>query len=145
MTSLKDKKIVWVEDDIFLSEIIAKKLANQGCKLYHETNGEEAIRTVERELPDLVMLDILLSGIDGFEILKRLKANDKVKQIPVITLSNLGQKEDIDKALGLGAEKFLIKATVTLDEIIDEITRVIEQKSNAKRGVGVIENLKESV
>jgi len=125
---LQDKKIMWVEDDIFLSEIIAKKLATQGCKLFHEINGEKALETAEREQPSIILLDILLSGIDGFEILKRLKENPAVKGIPVIMLSNLGQQTDINKAKNLGAERFLIKATVTLDEIIDEIKEVLSLK-----------------
>ncbi|MEO8637996.1 MAG: response regulator [Candidatus Taylorbacteria bacterium] len=130
-SSLKDKKIMWVEDDAFLSDIIARKLANQGCKLLHEINGELALKTAEREIPDIVLLDILLSGIDGYEILRRLKANDLVKHIPVIMLSNFGQQADIDKAKDMGAERFLIKATVTLDEIIEEIKNVLEGKKKA--------------
>jgi two-component system phosphate regulon response regulator PhoB/two-component system alkaline phosphatase synthesis response regulator PhoP len=67
----------------------------------------------------------LLSGIDGFEILKRIKANDSLKKIPVILLSNLGQKSDVEKGTTLGAAKFLVKATMTLDEIVDEIQQVV--------------------
>lgn len=123
--SLAGKKLMWVEDDKFLSDIIARKLAGEKCKLVHTVEGEEALRIVEAENPDIIMLDILLPGIDGFEILTRLKQNPKVKNIPVILLSNLGQQSDIDRGKSLGAERFLIKATVTLDEIVDEIKDVI--------------------
>lgn len=123
--SLAEKKVMWVEDDKFLSDIIARKLAGEKCKLVHTVEGEEALRIVEGESPDIIMLDILLPGIDGFEILTRLKQNPKVKNIPVILLSNLGQQSDIDRGKMLGAERFLIKATVTLDEIVDEIKDVI--------------------
>lgn len=129
---LGGKKIMWVEDDIFLSEIIARKLGNQGCKLIHAAEGEQALSVVEKEMPDVILLDILLSGIDGFEILRRLKANPAVKDIPVILLSNLGQRSDIEKGEKLGAETFLIKATVTLDEIIDEIKHVIAERVKGK-------------
>lgn len=127
---LSGKKIMWVEDDKFLSDIIARKLSMQGCILVHATEGEEALRVLEKELPDLILLDILLSGIDGFEILRRIKANDKTRHIPVILLSNLGQKEDVDKGTKAGAARFLIKATVTLDEIVEEIKTVLKESSN---------------
>ena len=118
---------MWVEDDKFLSDIIARKLSLQGCALVHATEGEEALKLLQSENPDLILLDILLSGIDGFEILKRIKENPKTKHIPVILLSNLGQKSDVDKGKALGAARFLIKATVTLDEIVEEIKRVLKE------------------
>lgn len=123
--SLDGKKIMWVEDDKFLSDIIARKLSREKCTLIHASAGEEAIALTEKEQPNIIMLDILLPGIDGFEILSRLKANPKTKEIPVILLSNLGQKTDLDKGRELGAVRFLIKATVTLDEIIGEIKAVL--------------------
>ncbi|PIQ68187.1 MAG: hypothetical protein COV91_05450 [Candidatus Taylorbacteria bacterium CG11_big_fil_rev_8_21_14_0_20_46_11] len=125
-TPLSGRKIMWVEDDKFLSDIIARKLSTQGCTLFHATDGEMALKMLETETPDLILLDILLPGLDGFEILKRIKEG-KHKGVPVILLSNLGQKTDIDKGKGLGAIRFLIKATVTLDEIIDEIKAVFKE------------------
>ncbi|HEY4499143.1 MAG TPA: response regulator [Candidatus Paceibacterota bacterium] len=122
---LAGRKVMWVEDDKFLSDIISRKLHNEGCGLVHYTGGDEALAGVEQEMPDVILLDILLSGMDGFEILKRLKENMKVKHIPVILLSNLGQKSDIDKGRELGAEKFLIKASMNLDEIVTEIKHTI--------------------
>ena len=121
------KKVMWVEDDSFLGDIIARKLSMQGCGLVHATEGEEALKLLEKESPDLILLDILLSGIDGFEILRRIKENEKTKKVPVILLSNLGQKEDVEKGKSLGAARFLIKATVTLDEIVEEIKTVLKE------------------
>jgi DNA-binding response OmpR family regulator len=125
---IKDKKVMWVEDDEFLSEIIGKKLAGQGAKLLHAGNGEEALRIAADEHPEVVLLDIILPGLDGFEILRQLKDKPETKTIPVIMLSNLGQKSDIEKGIKLGAAKFLIKATVTLDEIMEEIVAVVNKK-----------------
>lgn len=124
---LSGKKIMWVEDDKFLSDIIARKLAEHGCVLFPATEGGEAFRILGKEKPDLILLDILLSGMDGFEILKRIKEDEKTKHIPVILLSNLGQKEDIEKGKALGAARFLVKAMVTLDEIIEEIKTVLKE------------------
>lgn len=126
---LSTKKVMWVEDDVFLSDIIARKLQSEGAKLVHASTGLQVMDLVEKERPDAILLDILLPGIDGFEILARLKAQPELKAIPVILLSNLGQKSDIEKGEKLGAEKFLVKATVTLDEIMDELRRVLEKKT----------------
>lgn len=123
--ALAGKKILWVEDDRFLKDIITVRLSNEGCKLMHAADETEAFAFFEHETPDVVMLDILLPGADGFEILKKIKADEKLKNIPVILLSNLSQKADLDKGKALGAVKFLVKSTVTLDEIIEEIKSVI--------------------
>jgi CheY-like chemotaxis protein len=123
--SLEGKKVMWVEDDNFLSEIIARKLLNEKCVLVHAFDGEKALALAETEQPNIILLDILLPGIDGYQILSRLKGNSITKNIPVILLSNLGQKNDIEKGKTLGAARFIVKATVTLDEIIDEIKEVI--------------------
>jgi len=122
---LGGRKILWVEDDKFLSDIIARKLSNQNCNLIHAITGEEALAHIEEDMPDIVMLDLLLPGMNGFQVLQKIKSNPKTKHIPVILLSNLGQQSDVEKGETLGAAKFLIKATVTLDEIVKEIKKTI--------------------
>ena len=124
---LAGKKIMWVEDDSFLSDIIARKLSAEKCLLVHAKDAEEALVMVEKEMPDMILLDILLPGKNGFELLESLKGNPKVKDIPVILLSNLGQKSDIEKGKNLGAERFLIKATLNLDEVIGQIEEVLAE------------------
>ena len=128
--SLEGKKIMWVEDDSFLSDIIARKLSAEKCVLVHVRDGEQALSVVEKEMPDIILLDILLPGISGFEILEKFKANSKIKDIPVIILSNLGQKSDLEKGEELKANRFLIKATTTLDEIMRQIKEVLEETEN---------------
>lgn len=124
-TSLEGKKIMWVEDDKFLNDIISRKLSATKCAFMHAAEGEEAIRMITENLPDIVLLDIVLPGMDGFEILKRLKTEPTTKHIPVIMLSNLGQQSNDEKAKTMGATRFLVKATVTLDDIIQQIKEVI--------------------
>ena len=115
-----------VEDDVFLSDLIAKKLSKQGTKLLHAANGEDAIRLLQNEdVPDIILLDIILPGVNGFEVLGKIKQDGKTKAIPVIILSNLDQQSDLDRGKELGAVKFLIKATVTLDEIVKEAESVL--------------------
>lgn len=124
---LDGKKVMWVEDDQFLNDIIAHKLSKTTFAFFHASEGEEALRIISQEVPDIIMLDIILSGMDGFEILRRIKSDDKIKHIPVILLSNLGQQSDLDKGKDLGAIRFLVKATVTPDEIIDQIKDVLTE------------------
>lgn len=123
------KKVMWVEDDKFLSDMIARTLSKEGFQLVSVDNGNDALPTAKEKKPDIILLDILLPGKDGFQILKELKQDPELKTVPVIFLSNLGQKSDIEKGKELGAEKFLIKATVTLEEIAQEIEAVLEKSS----------------
>ena len=125
--NLEGKKIVWVEDDQFLNDIIARKLSATKCLFFHSSEGEEALKIITKEIPDIIMLDIILSGMDGFEILRRIKSDPKTRHIPVILLSNLGQASDIEKGKALGAIRFLVKATVTPNEIVDQIKEVLTE------------------
>lgn len=123
--ALSERKILAVEDDVFLSNLLSQKLSESGGTLFNAERGEEALRIAQEKNPDVILLDILLPGMDGFEVLKRLKMDEKTKDIPVIILSNLGQKQDIEKGEELGAELFLTKATFTLDEILEKIESVL--------------------
>ncbi len=125
---LTGKKIMWVEDDVFLTDIITRKFESEKCELIHFSEGEDVVATAKMRQPDIIMLDILLAGMSGYDILQALKAEPETAKIPVILLSNLGQKTDIEKGEKLGAEKFIVKAMATLDEIITEIVKVIEKK-----------------
>lgn len=125
-TGLEGKKILWVEDDAFLTDIISKKLSIQNLSLTHATSGEQAIELIEKGTPDVIMLDILLPGMSGLQLLEKIRQDDRWKTVPVIMLSNFAQKEDIEKAKSLGSAKFLVKATLTLDEIIAEIAPVLK-------------------
>ncbi len=115
------KKILIVEDDKFLRELIVRKVLNEGFDVSEAIDGEEGIKKIKEEKPDMVLLDLILPGIDGFEVLSRMKQDSALSSIPVIILSNLGQKEDIDKGMKLGAIDYLIKAHFTPGEIIEKI------------------------
>ena len=123
--ALTGKKILWVEDDVFLSDIITKKLSKYNPTVLHAKNGDEVFAILKTDKPDVVVLDILLPGIDGFEILKQIKADANTKALPVVLLSNLNQKSDIEKGAMLGAKKFLVKALLTPDEIMEEVGKVL--------------------
>lgn len=120
------KNILIVEDDKFLRELISQKLIKEGYNISEAVDGEEGIKKIKEEKPDLVLLDLILPGIDGFEVLTKMREDASLGSIPVIILSNLGQKEDVEKGLKLGAADYLIKAHFTPGEIIDKIKVVMK-------------------
>lgn len=115
------KNILIIEDDKFLRELIVKKLEKEGYSTFEAIDGEEGIKKIKETKPDLILLDLILPGIDGFEVLSKIKEDLMMAKIPVIILSNLGQKEDIDRGLKLGAVDYLIKAYFTPGEIIQKV------------------------
>ena len=120
------KKILIIEDDKFLRELIGQKLIKEGYDILEAVDGEKGIKTIKEEKPDLILLDLILPGMDGFEVLIKIKEDAGMAQIPVIILSNLGQKDDIEKGLKMGAVDYLIKAHFTPGEIIDKIKVVLK-------------------
>lgn len=125
-----NKKIMWVEDDVFLSDIIKKKCEAHRCILTQTSTAEETFKILKKELPEIIVLDILLPGKNGFEILKELKLDERTKNIPVVILSNFGQKEEVRKGLDLGAVEYLVKASLSLDDILIRVNKVLEDHQN---------------
>lgn len=122
------QKILIIEDDKFLRDLIQQKLNKEGFVTAVAIDGEEGLTAAENELPHLILLDLILPGMDGFEVLKKLKENKATSGVPVIVLSNLGQKEDMDKALKGGAEDFMVKAHFTPSEIITKVRDTLKAK-----------------
>ena len=130
------KKILLVEDDPFLIDIYTTKLKESGFKLEIADNGEEALKKIkERNLrnskkktlwPDVLVLDIVLARIDGWQVLQEIKKDEKLKDLKIIVFTNLGQKEEVEKGLALGATKYLIKAHYTPSELVEEIEKIIK-------------------
>jgi len=120
------KKILVVEDDKFLRELIAQKIMKEGYDVIEAVDGEKGAESIRKEKPDLVLLDLILPGIDGFEVLAKMKSDPSTSEIPVIILSNLGQKDDIEKGLEMGANDYMIKAHFTPAEIIEKVRAVLK-------------------
>ena len=120
-------KVLIIEDDSFLRELVVKKLSGEGFDIVEGVDGEDGLKKAqEEEGIDIVLLDIILPGMQGFEVLQKIKENPKTTGLPVIILSNLGQKEDIEKGMKLGAVDFMIKAHFTPSEIITKIKNIIK-------------------
>ena len=118
----EDKKtILIVEDDKFLRDLVVQKLIKEGFDTVEAVDGEQGVEKVKETKPNLVLLDLILPGIDGFEVLAKIKEDPVLAEIPVIILSNLGQRDDIEKGLKLGAADYLIKAHFTPGEVIEKV------------------------
>jgi DNA-binding response OmpR family regulator len=119
------KKILLIEDDRFLRELMSRKLSEGGFDVTQAVDGESGVEKSKDGGFDMILLDLILPGIDGFEVLRKIKENEASSSIPVIILSNLGQREEVDKGLELGAVDFLIKAHFTPGEIIKKISKIL--------------------
>lgn len=122
------KKLLIVEDDQFLRDLAVQKLAKEHLQVSFAVDGAEGAAKAAAERPDIILLDILLPGMDGFEVLKGIRANPELKNTLVIMLSNFGQREDMEKAKALGADSFMVKANFTLDEVVDEVKKLLNSK-----------------
>lgn len=119
--SWNGKEILWVEDDKLIGSVLSKKLTSSGLYLFLAKNGQEAVDHLKSSLPDAIVLDLLLPGMNGFDILQGLKKDDRLAKIPVMILSNLSKQSDIERSKALGAKKFIVKAAVSLDQIVAEV------------------------
>lgn len=119
------KKILIAEDDGFISEVYSTKLSLEGFDICIALDGKEALERVKTEKPDLILLDIMMPKLDGLEILEKLKADSGLKKIPVVVLTNVGEKDAIDKALSLGAVDYLIKSSHTPGEVVAKIKSLL--------------------
>ncbi len=117
--------ILIVEDDKFLRELMSRKLREEGYEVEEAIDGEEGLKQAQEGSPDIILLDLILPGMDGFEVLENIKEDPKLSEVPLIILSNLGQRDDIEKGLRLGADDYLVKAHFTPTEIIDKIKKVV--------------------
>ncbi len=119
------KKILLIEDDPLLIDIYTTKLQQSGFEVQTVEEGEKAVTAIQQERPDIVLLDIVLPHVDGWEILQQVQASEELKRIPIVILSNLGQKEEIEKGLRLGAVRYLIKAHYTPSQVVEEVVKLI--------------------
>ena len=121
--------ILLVEDDTFLANIYKTKFEMEGFTVDVVENGQDGLDTAKKKKPDIVLLDILLPKMDGFTVLKKMKADDGLKNVPVILLTNLGQKDDVEKGLELGAADYLIKAHFKPSETVEKVKKALGRSS----------------
>jgi len=117
----KTKKILIVEDDALLSKVLSEGIKSSILQVQVVENGLQVEDAVKKLAPDLILLDLIIPGIDGFEVLKRLKADDSSKNIPIAVLSNLSGVSDVTSTKALGADEYFIKANTEMDKIVKYI------------------------
>ncbi len=120
------KKILIIEDDNFLQGLEASKLKKAGYEVSAASNGEEGMAKINEEGVCLILLDIILPQFDGFEILKKVREDKTMKDLPIIVFSNLSEDKDIKKANDLGANDFMVKSNFTLDELVERIEKILK-------------------
>jgi len=122
---MEKPKILLIEDDSFLSSIYARAMENQSIEVILANSAEEGERHIERNKPDLIVLDILLPHMDGFEFLESLRARAESQHIPVLLLTNMSGHEDVSRAAEFGVSGFLIKAHTKPDDLVRKITSLL--------------------
>lgn len=120
------KKILVVEDDTYLANAYRVKLTRAGFEVKNAFDGDEAINLLQVFTPDLIILDIVMPKKDGFTTLKEIKANELWKNIPVILATNLGQREDREKGIKLGAYDFFTKTDFSLNTLMEKINNILQ-------------------
>lgn len=119
-------KILLIEDDPMIVRMYQRKLEKDGFKLTLSFNGEEGLAALKKEKPDLILLDIMMPKMNGIETLKAVKADPLFKDIPVVILTNLGDRsEDVQKCKELGAEDYWVKANISLKEVSERIKKIL--------------------
>ncbi|MCK5022008.1 MAG: response regulator [Candidatus Pacebacteria bacterium] len=123
-------KIVLIEDDEILSKVIKEELEEANFKIYSALDGEKGLEMVKAKKPNLVLLDLMLPKMHGFEVLENLKKSLETKQIPVMILTMLGSDDDIKKGLQLGANDYIVKSQHAVGEIVDTVKDFFAKESN---------------
>ena len=122
-----DRRILLIEDDRFLRRAAEASLKRQGFTVRTAADGEEALTIAAAERFDLILLDLILPKLQGFEVLRGLKGQGHTASIPVIVLSNLGQEHDVERAMSLGAMSYFVKANLSLEELSRRVSDALEK------------------
>jgi DNA-binding response OmpR family regulator len=120
------KNILLVEDDKFLAEMYANKLTSSDFNVEVAQDGAQAVSLAAEHKPNLILLDVVLPKMDGFEVLQAIKKDKALAAIPIIMLTNLGQKEEVEKGLRFGACDYIIKAHFTPTEVVAKVRKVLK-------------------
>ena len=119
------KTILFIEDESVLQKTFGEVLKQEGYEVISALDGQIGLRLAKEKKPDLILLDLILPKIHGFDVLKKLKEDKETQEIPVIVLTNLEGIGDVDKALELGATTYLVKAQYTLEEVVEKIKKAL--------------------
>lgn len=122
------QKILLIEDEPLLANLLKQRLEKNSFEVLLARDGEEGLKILRETKPDLILLDIILPKISGFELMETLRNNTDFQQAPIIIISNLGQDNDIEKGQSLGAVGYFIKAKISIEELVQQVKDFIEGK-----------------
>ena len=123
----QQKNILLAEDEQFLANLLKSRLEKTGAKIQIAQDGAEVLKFLKESKFDLVLLDLILPKISGFEVLETIRANPQLQNIPVMIISNLGQEADISRGQSLGAVEYIIKARVSIEELINQVKKFLKE------------------
>lgn len=132
MTDETQKKILIAEDEPDMRAILVGMVENAGYEVIPAEDGEKALELAEKERPDMILLDVVMPKMSGFEVLQKLKYSPATQETPVVILSNLGQEEEVIKGRALGAVDYLVKADVHLTDVLDKISKYLGEEESDK-------------
>lgn len=119
------KTILFIEDESTLQKTFGDILTQDKYKMISALDGKIGLRLAKSEKPDLILLDLVLPSMHGFEVLKRLKQDPETKEIPVIILTNLEKMEDVEEAIKLGAKTYLVKTQYRIEEVMEKVKKAL--------------------
>ncbi len=120
------KKILIIEDDTFIRDIYQIKFQQEGFEVMMAEDGVVALERLNQFVPDIILLDVIMPYMDGMEVLRKIKENGKLKEIPIIMLTNISEKEKIDEGMETGANDYLIKSHFTPSEVVHKVRTLLK-------------------
>lgn len=121
-----DKKVLIIEDDHFLSSLMKARLEKEGFSTMQAFDGEEAFNLLKQNKPDLIVMDLIMPKVSGFELLENISVDPQISRVPVMVLSNLGQDSDIDKVKRLGATQYFVKVQTSIDDLVVKVKELLK-------------------
>ncbi len=126
---MEPAKVLIIEDDHFLSSILKSKLEKEGFEVHQAFDGDEGLAILQTFKPNLILLDLIMPKLSGFDVLQQVSVDPELSQIPIMVASNLGQDSDIQKAKSLGAIDYYVKVRTSIDELAQLVKNVINQNA----------------
>lgn len=121
MAGILNKKILLVEDEPILSNLLRQRLEKENFQVTLARDGSEAIKSLKQEKPDLILMDIILPKISGFEVMEAMKSDPTLQSAPVVVISNLGQESDVERGQSLGAVGYFVKAQLSVEDLVSKV------------------------
>lgn len=125
---MDNHKILIIEDDRFLSSLMKARLEKEGFSVTQAFNGEEAMGLLKKDQPDMIVLDLIMPRVSGFEFLENISVDPQISKIPVMILSNLGQESDIQKVKRLGAVQYFVKVKTSIDDLVSHVKELLSDE-----------------